>query len=180
MEPRVIGVILAGALAGLAFAATDRGEVMQRPAKGTPRPLFEPSDAPWAAPPDLTPDVAEVRRFYRPGKTVGVTGINYLPDYLMYAYVFRHRPEGWKESDRFTGFVARIVVKSDNDGTVPLTAAWVADQPGRYDTIIDYDNGGDFSKGLDGLGGFWVLAEDSRWACSPCSLFKLRLLMRCR
>lgn len=124
---------------------------------GAPIMLYEPDTTPYV--PDLVPEpvIADVSEKYLLNEVVGVSGEEYYPDFAMTAYVVHHRPEGWMEDDSLTsGLVAQVVVQSDSNGSVPLTEAWLADLPGKYDIIIDYDNDGLFSWTLDGVGGFHV------------------------
>jgi hypothetical protein len=92
------------------------------------------------------------------GEKIGILGDQYYPDLVMPAYVFDHRG-GWNEDDALAGPIARVLVKSDGGGTVPLTEAWTIDRTGEFDVIIDYDRDDLFTWTIDGLGGFHVVPE---------------------
>ncbi len=55
--------------------------------------------------------------------------------------------------------LTKFTVQTDVLGDVPLTKAWLADIPGTFDLIIDYDNDGLFTWKLDGLTGFRVVGK---------------------
>lgn len=93
------------------------------------------------------------------GQTVavgnGYGGYNFYPDLLMDVYVVPHRV--WNQGDSLTtNLVHRSLVRSSSDGTLPSTQVWLANAPGEYDIIVDYDNDGKFSWKLDAVGQFTV------------------------
>lgn len=128
------------------------------PPVGTPTPLPIPGPAGYIPPFNPTPQSTGAGQFYQLGQTIGIWGDQYYPSFYMYAYILPYKPGGWNEGDPLSPYVARIVVQSNFGGGVPLTAAWVANQTGQFDVIIDYDNDGFFSWKLDGLGSCTVLA----------------------
>lgn len=132
------------------------------PVTGDPQPLFAESagDLPEFA--AFTPMVANTTPTFLMGNTVGASGGQYVPNLYMSVYIVYHKPQGWMQNDSlYDGLVESAVVLSDSDGAVPLTQAWLADHRGEFDLIIDYDNDGVFSYGLDGLTGLTVRSQIS-------------------
>jgi hypothetical protein len=135
-----------------------RGPLQPAP-DGIPVATDTPNDVPYNADFVPVPQVAAITSSFQPGDKVGISGTQYLPNQLMYAYIVPHKATGWMEGDSLSGpAVNRSVVLSDSNGNVSLTdSGWTAPTtPGTYDVIIDYNNDGKFSWTLDGLSAFTV------------------------
>jgi hypothetical protein len=141
-------------------AAPVMGAGAAAPPVGVATPLQTvASDTPWIVDYHPTPTDASVAAAFNVGDMVAVGGpgdTNYYPNELMNVFIEPHRI--WNEGDSLSAYaVHQSLVMSDGTGTLPQTQAWLADHPGTYDLIVDYDNDSKFSWKLDGISSFVVM-----------------------
>ncbi|MFL5341488.1 MAG: M23 family metallopeptidase [Gemmataceae bacterium] len=109
---------------------TGAGAGGQPPPSGSPINTEDPDAVvSFDSPPPTS--VAPMYTYEPLGTPIGISGEQFYPNWLMDAYIFPHRSEGWSEGDGLTGALNHSLVLSDSDGAVAVTASgWTANATG--------------------------------------------------